>query len=412
MNELHVAVIDEELPWPPISGKRIRTMGLLSRLAERHRITYVCHQNNDPDEGRAAAAHFRSLGIQPVVVERRVPPKSGLGFCARLFANLFSPLPYSVASHSSPEMDAALERLSRTGGVDLWHVEWTPYAHALRNIPGRRLVMAHNVESVIWQRYVETERNPLKRWYMARQWRKFIAFERGAVGRADLTVAVSGLDAERFRDMGAADVQVVDNGVDTACFAPAGVRRRPEVLLFVGSLEWRPNLDGAAQLLEKVFPAVRAEVPEAELWLVGRNPPRWLRDAASRPGVKVHADVPDVRPFLHQAGQLVVPLRIGGGSRLKILEALACGTPVVSTAVGAEGLELDERHLDTVPDVDSLAEAVIASMSDPRRARTKAGEGRRRVLARYDWGPLADKLEGLWHECADARARRLEGAAR
>src|SRR5262249_51871752 len=98
-------------------------MGLLSRLAPRHRITYVCHANADPAEGREAAAYFRSLGIRPVVIERTPPPKSGVGFYARLFANLFSPLPYSVTSHTSPEMMAALDRLSRTQRFDLWHVE-------------------------------------------------------------------------------------------------------------------------------------------------------------------------------------------------------------------------------------------------------------------------------------------------
>lgn len=410
---LDVCVVDEELPWPPISGKRIRTMGLLSRLAERHRITYVCHANADPVEGREAAAHFRSLGIRPVVVDRSPPPKSGVGFYSRLFMNLFSPLPYSVASHTSPEMMAALDRLSRTQRFDLWHVEWTPYAWPLRNVPGRRLVMAHNVESVIWRRYHETERNPLKRWYIGHQWRKFEAFERGALSQADMTVAVSEIDAARFRDdMGVRNVEVVDNGVDTAYFTPADVERRPEVLLFVGSLEWRPNLDGVAQLLDHVFPAVKRQVPEAELWLVGRNPPAWLHEAAARtPGVKLHASVPDVRPYLHEAGQLVVPLRIGGGSRLKILEALACDTPVVSTRVGAEGLELEPgTHFDQTEDVADLADAVVAAIRDPRRMARQANAGRRRVLDRYDWAALADHLERLWYRCAGVR--QTEGAAR
>src|SRR5262249_37227007 len=155
-----------------------------------------------------------------------------------------------------------------------------------------------------------------------RQWHKYLRFEQQALQGADLTIAVSELDADRFRhDMAVANVDVVDNGVDTAYFRPTGTPRQPVTLLFLGSLEWRPNLDGVRQLLDLVFPAVRREIPDARLLLVGRNPPDWLHRAARAiPNVELHGNVPDVRPFLAQAGMLVVPLRIGGGSRLKILE--------------------------------------------------------------------------------------------
>ncbi|MGL4552337.1 MAG: glycosyltransferase, partial [Gemmataceae bacterium] len=370
---LHVVMIDEELPYPLLSGKRLRTMGLVSRLAERHRLTYVCHRNADRAEARVAEQHFADLGVRTVVVDRAAPPKSGARFYARLAMNLFSKLPYSVASHTSPGLTAAVRAIAASEPVDLWHVEWTPYAESLRGVPGRKLVMAHNVESVIWRRYLDTEPNALKRWYIARQWRKMARFERDALRDATLTVAVSDLDAERFRrDLGVARVDVVDNGVDTSYFTQDATARRPEVILFVGSLEWRPNLDGVRQMLDHVFPAVKAQVPEAELWLVGRNPPAWLREV-DVPGVKVHATVPDVRPFLREAGQLVVPLRVGGGSRLKILEALACGTPVVSTRVGAEGLHLEPgRDLVQVEGVEELSAALVDAIRQPDRMRATA----------------------------------------
>lgn len=399
---LNVVVVDEELPYPLTSGKRIRTMGLLSRLAARHRITYVCHRNLDADEVPAAEAYFARLGIRTIVVPRAVPPRSGVRFYARLAANLLSPLPYSVTSHTSAELTAALRRLAATERIDLWHCEWTPYAQALRGIAGRRVVMAHNVESVIWQRYHETEANAVKRWYIGEQWRKFRRFERDALREADLTVAVSDLDARRFRDdLTVPRVDVVDNGVDTAFFYPHGLPRDPATLLFLGSLEWRPNLDAAAQLLDTIFPAVRSQIPDAKLLLVGRNPPDQLHAAAARqPGVELHANVADVRPYLARAGMLVVPLRIGGGSRLKILEALASETPVVSTRVGAEGLHLDDGdHLTLVEDVDGMPDAIIAAIRDPRRMNHQAKQGRDRVLARYDWACLADRLDQLWHRC-------------
>jgi glycosyltransferase involved in cell wall biosynthesis len=401
---LSVAIVDEELPYPPTSGKRIRTLNLTIRLARRHDITYICHRNRDPREARRAAAYFAGHGIATVVVDRPVPAKSGPAFYARLAANLFSGLPYSVATHTSRALNDALRAHASAGRVDLWHCEWTPYAEALRGVGvGRRLVMAHNVESVIWRRYYETEANPLKRWYIGRQWRKFERFERRVLGKVDRTVAVSGEDAELLGNaFGARRVGVVENGVDTTYFRPRAARREPGRLLFLGSLDWRPNLDGVRLLLERVLPAVRAAEPSASLWVVGRNPPDWLRrQAAALPGVELHGSVPDVRPFLDRCALMVVPLRIGGGSRLKILEALSSGTPVVSTRVGAEGLCLEAgRHLTVVESIDDLAPALAAGLRDPDALRAQAEEGRRRVLRQYDWDRLADELERIWTDCA------------
>jgi glycosyltransferase involved in cell wall biosynthesis len=405
---LRVVMLDEELPYPPNSGKRIRTLNLTLRLARRHQITYICHRNADPVEAACAAAFFREKGVATVVVDRAAPPRSGPGFYARLAANLLSPLPYSVTSHGSRALRDAVKAHERAHAVDLWHCEWTPLAEALSATRGgRRLVMAHNVESLIWQRYHEHETGRLRRWYIRGQWRKFVRFERRALTGADHVVAVSPEDAAVFRDQfGARQVSVVDNGVDTAYFRPGAGPREARRILFLGSLDWRPNLDAVDQLVKQVFPAVRAAVPLAKLWLVGRNPPEELRRRLfSFPNVELHADVADVRPFLNGCGLLAVPLRIGGGSRLKILEALASGVPVVSTRVGAEGLSLEPgRHLTVTADVADMAPAITSVIRSHRAALAQAAAGRQRVLERYDWDVLADRLERVWLECAGLAA--------
>jgi glycosyltransferase involved in cell wall biosynthesis len=411
---LNVAVLDEELPFPLTSGKRIRTFNLLARLARRHRVTVLCHRNPDPDEAALAADALRDRGIRTVVVDRAVPAKSGPAFYARLAGNLLSPLPYSVATHASPALADAAAVFAADHPVDVWHCEWTPYAQVLRDALGdglaaaRWTVMAHNVESLIWERYAETEPNPVKRWYVRRQWAKFERFERWAYSAATVPIAVSDEDADLMRGrFGVRRVDVVDNGVDVDYFTPRrDVDRDPAKLLFLGSLDWRPNLDAASLLLDDIFPKVRAQAPHATLALVGRRPPDWLKaKAAATPGARVFADVPDVRPFLATCGMLVVPLRVGGGSRIKILEALATETPVVSTRVGAEGLRLTPgTDLTVTEDPAGMADAVVAAIRNPDEARETAESGRHRVLARYSWDRLATRLEAVWHAAAGVPA--------
>jgi polysaccharide biosynthesis protein PslH len=414
VGSLNVAILDEELPFPLTSGKRIRTFNLLSRLADRHRVTVLCHRNPDREEALAAEEACRNLGIGTIVVDRAVPSKSGAGFYARLARNLLSPLPYSVATHASPTLADAVRQFAAENTVDVWHCEWTPYAQVLRTALGHELadarwtVMAHNVESLIWQRYTEAEPNPVKRWYVRRQWQKFERFERWAYSAATRSIAVSHEDAKLMRTrFGVERADVVENGVDVDYFKPQrDVDRDPAKLLFLGSLDWRPNLDAISLLLDDIFPRVREKVPTATLSLVGRRPPEWLKArAAASPGVRVFADVPDVRPFLATCGMLVVPLRIGGGSRLKILEALATETPVVSTRVGAEGLQLmPGRDLTVTETRAEMVAAIEEAIRRPDEARETAENGRRRVLGRYSWVPLAEQLDRVWHSIVRTKA--------
>jgi polysaccharide biosynthesis protein PslH len=416
MRSLHVAVLDEELPFPLTSGKRIRTYNLLARLAARHRVTILCHKNPDRREALGAEEAFRALGVETVVVDRAVPSKSGPGFYARLAGNLLSPLPYSVATHASPQLAEAVRAHAAEHRVDVWHCEWTPYAQVLRDALGERLaevkwsVMAHNVESLIWRRYVETAENPMKRWYIRQQLKKFEKFERWAYSNATAPIAVSRADADLMRDeFGAPRVSVVDNGVDVDYFRPQrDVERSQTRMLFMGSLDWRPNQDAANLLLSEVLPAVRRAVPHATAVLVGRRPPEWLRALVeATPGAELHADVPDVRPFLARCGFLVVPLRIGGGSRLKILEALAAGTPVVSTRVGAEGLDLAPgRDLLIADTREELVSTAIAAIRRPEELSDAAESGRRQVLDRYSWELLAERLNDVWASAVGVPARQ------
>ena len=182
---------------------------------------------------------------------------------------------------------------------------------------------------------------------------------------------------------------------------PGDTERDRHELLFLGSLDWRPNVDGVRQFLDNVFPRILAEEPDAKLTIVGRNPPESLVDRIqAERSVSLQANVPDVRPFLRRAGMLVVPLRIGGGSRLKILEALATETPVVSTKVGAEGLSLlpDEHYWES--EMESMADVAVRGIRNWETLRATSQQGRESVIRQYDWSVLAERLDSVWHQTA------------
>jgi glycosyltransferase involved in cell wall biosynthesis len=398
---MHAAIIDGDVSYPATSGKRLRTLNLMLRLAGRHRITYLARGQGDLAQNREATAFLRDHGIDARIVDDPLPPKKGAAFCARLAANLLSPLPYSVASHRSEKFRAAVAELAARDRVDLFQLEWTGYLHTLPSPSAPAVVQAHNVDSLLWQRYHQAETRALARWYIAAQWRKFLRFERQAFRAARAVVAVSVEDAALAREwFGVEHIDVVDNGVDVAHFRSVRPQPASRTILYLGALDWRPNLDALDLLLDAIFPAVAALVPGARLVVVGRSPPdRLRRRVAAVPGAELHADVPDVRPYLGASAVMAVPLRIGGGSRLKILEALASGLPVVSTRVGAEGLAVRPGHDFTLADSPSeMTGALVRCLTRPEEAVAQAERGRQTVAGRYDWSSLADRLERVWEK--------------
>jgi len=368
-------------------------------LAAQHEVIYVARPVSPRSDLAEATAWFKSKNIEAILVNDPVPAKAGAGFYLRLALNVFSPSPYSVATHRCRPMAEVLARLAAERPPDVWQFEWSPYADLLpRTAPGRKLIIAHNVDTLIWQRYYEHGGAWLRRQYIRRQWHKFHRFEKRAFNQADFVVAVSAEDAQLIREwFGQQRVGVVENGVDGDYFARVEGEHDPFRILFLGALDWRPNLDGVNLLLERIFPAVRAQEPKARLIIVGRHPPAALvQRARALPGVELHANVPDVRPFLGQCGVMAVPLRIGGGSRLKILEALASKLPVVSTKVGAEGLDLTPGEHYVQADENDMAGALLAALRQPEVMREQASKGCELVRRVYDWHVLAAKLGAIW----------------
>lgn len=389
---MRVLVVDEEVPFPLNTGKRLRTWNLLRRLKDSHEITFLSWGRGEPP-AQYDGIRFLNLG-------QNLPSMQGLRFYSSLFLNLLSPLPYSVQRHASRAIRDAVRSLVSREKFDLIHCEWTPYVQAVRDVMGvcPTVLSAHNVEARIWERYLKTETNPLKKEYIRIQYRKFDCFERDAARACAHVAAVSEKDAWVFKSYGCQKVSVVPNGVDEAYFYAGKEAPVQHSMVFTGSMDWRPNQDGIQFFLNDIFPRIQKKIPDVTFAVVGRNPPAWLTEMASAmTGVLVTGTVEDVRPYISRSTLYVVPLRVGGGSRLKILEALAMHKVVLSTTIGSEGLHLDDgRHLLLRDDPADFARTAVEVLRDPGRFADLAEQGGTKVMELYTWDKIASKLDAIW----------------
>jgi sugar transferase (PEP-CTERM/EpsH1 system associated) len=381
-------------PLPLVSGDRIRQYNLIRRLAEGHDVDLVTFVDGAADRDGVAALD----GLCRRVIAVPLPPRPCLA--ARALAVLDPRAPFRWARYRSPLFRGALEALTareRYDVVDVQHVYMAPYFAAVRPGP-RRVLTLHNVESVLSARCGAVERSAARRAYWTIESRKLAAFERSWLPAVDAVVAMSDDDAAAARRAAPpAAVAVVPNGVDIAAYAPHVDGRDDRAVVFTGSLGYPPNADGVRWFLARVWPLVRVRRPDATCTIVGRDPSAELRARDGRDGVRVTGLVDDVRRFLVRAGAAVVPLRAGGGTRLKILEAMASATPVVSTRLGAEGLALrDGVEICLADDPLAFATATLRVLRDPALRRRLGEAARRRAEDTYDWRFSADALARVY----------------
>jgi len=399
---LRVLVIDEEFPYPPNAGKRIRSWNLLSRLAKTHDVTWLSYGPIGEDSRQAAQA----AGIKLHVCGKNIT-KQGIALYFDLLLNLFSRYPYSVAKHYSAEFQQQLSRLTAMGDFDLMHCEWGPYARYLEAARLPTVVSAHNIETQIWERRAENSSGLASRLFFRLQARKMGRFEARVLPKAQVVTAVSAPDQKILTDWGCKHAAVVDNGVDIQQFVPTAPElENPDQLLFLASLDWFPNQDALWYFIREILPALRQKSPAIKVHVVGRRLPEdQARELQQTPGVVFVGEVADVRDSYRTASIVVVPLRIGGGSRLKILEAMAAGKAIVSTSIGAEGLHVTkDEHLliaDTVPE---FSDSIERLRHDVELRRTLGAAGRRLVETRYSWDRLAKDMEAAWFRAVEVRA--------
>lgn len=390
---MHLLWLKTELLHPVDKGGRIRTYAMLRALKRHHRVTYLTLDNGQaaPDAAEKALEYCHDLIRIPFTESKRGSPR----FWMELAGNLVSPLPYAVAKYRSDAMRRAIEDAVRTRGIDVVVCDFLfPSQNVPDRLPCRTVLFQHNVEAAIWKRHADVRTNAPGKAYFREQWRRMARFERQECRRFDQVVAVSRNDAEAIeREYGIGHVADVPTGVDIEYFRPAGrAPLEPRNLVFTGSMDWMPNEDGISWFVDDVLPRIHARLPDVTLTVVGRNPPAAIQALASRDSrLRVTGSVPDVRPYMEAAPVFVVPLRVGGGTRLKIFEALAMERALVSTTIGAEGLPLEHgRHALIADSSDDFAQRVIDLLADPAVATRMGRTGAEYVRARFGWDGVAE----------------------
>ncbi len=392
---MHILWIKTELLHPVDKGGRIRTYQMLRALARQHEVTYLTLDDGTaaPDAVAKATEYCARVEIVPFAP----PAKGSLGFYSALVGNLLSPLPYAIARYEVPALRDRIRPICASRKVDVVVCDFlAPSINVPDDLGVPVVLFQHNVEAMIWERHAQVATHPLKKAYMQEQWRRMKRFEAAECRRVSSVVAVSTQDAEVFRrDYGVAEVPDVPTGVDTDYFVrQPEIARTPGSMVFTGSMDWMPNEDGIAWFVESILPRIQSAVPDATLTIVGRNPTAKVKSLhAPAAGVTVTGSVPDVRPYLASHQLFIVPLRVGGGTRLKIYEGMTMGLPTVSTTIGAEGLPVvPGEHLMLADDPESFARECIALLRDPVRSAAMGDAADSYVRQQFGWDGVARRF--------------------
>jgi len=408
---MKVLWVNSNFMHPTTKGGQIRTLEMLRHLHRRHEIHYVSIANPAQPEG-PARAHEYSTRSYPFPY--RIPEKTSPAFWGQLARGLFSPTPVAVSRFNPPGMRAFLEDLIRQESFECAVVDHLAPTSYFPDLP-HAIFFQHNVETVIWRRRAEHASGTLRRWYFSLQAARMFEYERRVSLASGHIVAVSRTDAEEMRRLfGVTCVSEIPTGVDVEYFLPpderpaatslesgaAGFKTSAADLVFVGSMDWLPNVDGVTYFVREILPLVRRRRPETTLAVVGRTPPAKVTQlAAGDARIRVTGTVPDIRPWLWGSAVAIVPLRIGGGTRLKIYEAMAAKIPVVSTTIGAEGLTVnppvDIRIADTPEDFATQCLELIESREQRARIATAAWQ---MVSAHFSWEHVSRCFERIMIE--------------
>jgi sugar transferase (PEP-CTERM/EpsH1 system associated) len=396
--------------YPADTGGKIRSYNILRQLAGDHEVSYLCLTDETPSP--EAIDHLGSfckrVDYIPFKPERKFSPE----FYLAILRNLFSSRPYVINKYKNSRIVEEIKKRVASGKVDVLLCDFLEMSVNLADIRGVPMVLfQHNVETEIWRRHFETNENPLKKGYLYIDYRRFYKYEKMACGWFDDVLVVSEADGGLLREnYDVKHTTIIPTGVDTEYFKPNPGLMEPKSIAFVGSMDWLPNQDAVEYFVGEIYPKIKTKVTDVRFCIVGRRPPEKIMNLAKLDSsVTVTGTVDDIRPYVDKARVYIVPIRIGGGTRIKIYEALAQKKAIISTAIGAEGLPLvDGKHIIIADDPERFADAVIRLLNDDDDLGMRISEnGYSLVKEKYSWEKVAGSFSRALQEVVNLRRGKV-----
>jgi len=388
---LNLLFLTPKVPYPPTDGGRIAILEPLRRLSLRgHHITLLSFGSRGHQDWAPLTQYCRLEVVEHDSTNRLLPA----------VLNLLSPIPYTISKYNSEAMARRMRQFLASEHFNLVQIEHLHMGHYLPiaqefNIP--ILLRQHNVESMLAERFWQNAHG-IERLYAWTQLNKLRHFEAKTCEEADVCLTITDVDAERLHELNARiKTAVVPAGVDTDYYRPMPDLEEPNTIVSVGSMDWRPNVDAVLWFCDDILPRIERRIPGVKFYVVGKNPPRAVQRLADRRNVIVTGFVEDVREYFARGTVFVVPLRIGSGMRLKILQAMAMGKTVVSTSMGAEGIRATNgRDILLADGADPFAEHIVRLMTFSK-FRGHIGDNARQVANDfYSWSRIVDLLETIY----------------
>ena len=384
---------------PPDTGGKIRSYNILRELARQHSVTffsfYAAHDSDlHPD--------LKDIFDRVVCVPLRLPAPKSLAEMRDYGIRWLSSEPYSITKYCRPDVRHRLHALLKQETYDVILCDFIFAAGVIPwDWPTPKVLFTHNVEATIWRRHYEVATNPIWKAISWWEWRKMEAAERRYLRLADRVLTVSETDRDAFAAfLDPGKLTMIPTGVDVDYFQPVPVEETPNSLVFTGSMDWLPNEDAILYFVDAILPLIKQQCPEVSLEVVGRSPSRKLQALAeTEKSMRLTGWVEDIRPFVARDSICIVPLRIGGGTRLKIFAAMAMGKAVVSTSVGAEGLPVQSGENILLADTpNDFADSVVSLLRDANERRRLGTSARALVQEKYSWPRVAESFARTLHD--------------
>lgn len=390
---MKILFLSPYIPIPPTFGGSIRIYNLLKGLAKNHYVTLLTFGSEDKRN-----ILEENIGILFNDYHLVKPTWSWTYRRLAQFLSLFSSKSFFSLFTKSDEMQGKIDKLLKFGQFDVVQIEFPIMANFCFNTTALKILDEHNIEYDNFRRMWEKSAAPLIKLHYLREYKKTRKEEIKVLKKMDLVLTVSNKDRNTIKnEIEGKPIYIIPNGVDTRYFKPEIKPVESFSMVFTGMMAYMPNHDGMSYFLDKIFPIILNEIPVAKVYIVGNRPPKNLSRRASK-NVIITGYVPDVRPYIWKASLYIVPLRMGGGTRLKVLEALAMKKPVVSTSIGCEGIELtDNESILIADDPVDFAQKTVYLLKNALHGERIANEGYNLIHAKYDWETISSRYEEILH---------------